>query len=320
MHTTTAAVEVTALHKRYGEKVAVQDVSFTVRQGEVFGILGPNGAGKTTTVEAIAGLRRGDAGRVRVHGIDPWTDRAALTKVLGIQLQEAQLPEKITVSEAFELWSALYDDPVPWPGLADNLGLGEHVDRRFGKLSGGQQQRLSIGLALVGNPRVAVLDELSTGLDPRARREVWQIVRDLRTRGVTVLLVTHAMDEAQELCDRIAIVQHGRIAALDTPDALIRATSSATVTTFRAEVAVDLQALRELATVSEVRSEVGRIVVQGTEDAAVQVIDELHRQGVRPRDLRVVEGNLDTAYLDLTATATATAAAAESTDDVEEIR
>ena len=300
MTTTTPAVEVTGLRKTYGEKVAVADVGFTVHEGEIFGILGPNGAGKTTTVEMIAGLRTGDAGSVRVRGLDPWTEPAALTRVLGIQLQESKLQEKITAREALQLWSSFYDDPVPWAPLAERLGLSDHLDRRFGRLSGGQQQRLSIALALVGRPRVAILDELSTGLDPRARRDVWQIVRDLRDEGVTVLLVTHGMDEAQALCDRIAIVQDGRIRALDTPDGLIRATTAATVTSFRAEVPVDLASLRELEGVTGVRSESGRIVVEGVEGAALTTIAALHRLHVTPRDLRVVEGTLDSAYLDLT--------------------
>jgi ABC-2 type transport system ATP-binding protein len=294
------AVVVDGLRKSYGDKVAVDEVSFTVGDGEIFGILGPNGAGKTTTVESIAGLRRGDAGRIRVHGIDPWADRDGLTRLLGIQLQEAQLQEKITVREALELWSSFYDEPRPWEELVDRVGLGEHRDRRFGKLSGGQQQRLSIALALIGRPRVAVLDELSTGLDPRARREMWDLVRELRDNGTTVLLVTHAMDEAQQLCDRIAIVQHGRIAALDTPDGLIRGVTAATVTSFRADTAVDLVSLRELPGVAGARADGGRIVVEGAEGTSLAVLDRVRGAGVTPRDLRVADGSLDAAYLDLT--------------------
>lgn len=296
-----AAVEVDSLRKAYGDKVAVHDVGFTVREGEIFCILGPNGAGKTTTVESIAGLRVGDAGSVRVHGIDPWTDRDRLTRVLGVQLQESRLQERITVREALRLWSTWYDDPAPWEDLATQLGLADHLDRRFAKLSGGQQQRLSIALALVGRPRVVILDELTTGLDPRARREVWEMVRRLRADGVTVLLVTHAMDEAQALCDRIAIVKDGRVAALDTPDALIRRATSATTISFRADAPVDLVALRELPVVSSVRADAGTILVEGSDDAALDVLRHLDRRGIVPRGLRVADGTLDAAYLDLTA-------------------
>ncbi|MFC7375618.1 ABC transporter ATP-binding protein [Brachybacterium sp. GCM10030267] len=294
------AVVVEGLRKTYGDKVAVEDVSFTVAQGEIFGILGPNGAGKTTTVEAIAGLRSSDAGSIRVLGIDPWTQHDRLARVLGIQLQESKLQPKITVREALRLWSTFYDDPAPWQDLAERVGMSEHLDRRFATLSGGQQQRLSVALALVGRPEVAILDELSTGLDPRARREVWDMVRGLRDSGVTILLVTHAMDEAQQLCDRIAIFQHGRLAALDTPDGLISATAAATVTSFRADDPVDLEALRDLPDVAAVQTDAGRILVHGQEGVALSVVRHLEQAGVTPRQLRVVDGSLDSAYLDLT--------------------
>lgn len=296
------AVQVDGLRKTYGAKVAVDGVGFTVARGEVFGILGPNGAGKTTTVEAVAGLRVGDAGRVRVLGIDPWTEREALTRVLSIQLQESRLQAKITVQEALELWSALYDDPVPWRQVAGRLGLGEHLRRRFGDLSGGQQQRLSIALALVARPQVVILDELSTGLDPRARRDVWQVVRDLRDSGVTVLLVTHSMEEAQALCDRVAIIDGGRIRALDTPAGLIRTAGEATTMTFVPSAPVDLAALRSLPGVRAAYAEAGAVVVTGDEEVAVTVVTTLVAQGVVPRRLDVTSGSLDTAYLDLTAT------------------
>jgi ABC-2 type transport system ATP-binding protein len=294
------AVQVDGLRKTYGDKVAVDDISFSVAPGEIFGILGPNGAGKTTTVESIAGLRVGDAGRIRVLGHDPWTQRPAVTKVLGVQLQESQLQPKITVREALELWSAFYDDAVAWAELAERVGLGDHLDQRFARLSGGQQQRLSIALALVGRPRVAILDELSTGLDPRARREIWELVRELRETGVTILLVTHAMEEAQQLCDRIAIIDAGRVRALDTPDGLIRGATVATVTSFVPSVPVDLQSLRELDGVASVRAESGRVVVEGHEGVSLEVLGRLAAQDVTPHQLRVVDGSLDAAYLDLT--------------------
>ncbi|MGY1709863.1 ABC transporter ATP-binding protein [Geodermatophilus sp. SYSU D00758] len=274
--------------------------------GEVFGILGPNAAGKTTTVESIAGLRVGDAGSVRVLGIDPWTDRPALTRVLGVQLQESRLQPRITVDEALALWSSFHDDPLPWRALAERLGLGAQGGTRFADLSGGQQQRLSIALALVGRPRVAVLDELSTGLDPRARRQVWDVVRELRADGVTVLLVTYSMEEAQQRCDRIAIIHSGRVRALDTPDGLVRRATAATITSFTASAPVDLEDLRALDGVSSVHGDAGRIVVEGTDGAALAVLDRLRQQRVTPSGLRVVDGPLDAAYLDLTSTTTTT--------------
>jgi len=295
-------ISISHLRKAYGDTIAVDDVSLEVAEGEVLGVLGPNGAGKTTTVECVAGLRVPDSGTVRVAGLDPRTDRHALTRLLGVQLQESRLQPKITVDEALRLWSALYDDPLPWHDLLGRLGLEEQLRTRFRDLSGGQQQRLSIALALVGRPRVVILDELSTGLDPRARRDVWQIVRDLRADGVTVLLVTHSMEEAQQLCDRIAIIDGGRIRALDTPDALIAGASAATVTSFTTDHPLDLESLRELASVSAVRTESDRIVVEGRDGAALEVLDLLSGQQVTPHGLRVVDGTLDTAYLQLTDT------------------
>ena len=306
-------ITISHLRRTYGPTVAVDDVSLEVAEGEVLGILGPNGAGKTTTVECVAGLRVPDSGTVRVAGLDPLTDRDALTRLLGVQLQESRLQPKITVGEALRMFSSLYVDPLPWDGLVERLGLGDRVDARFRDLSGGQQQRLSIALALVGRPRAVILDELSTGLDPRARREVWQIVRDLRADGVTVLLVTHSMEEAQQLCDRIAIIDGGRVRALDTPDALIAGVAAATVTSFTAVEPVDLEALRALDTVSSVRADSGRIVVEGRDGAALDVVEGLRRQRVTPSGLRVVDGSLDQAYLQLTGTQTTGSQTSEET-------
>jgi ABC-2 type transport system ATP-binding protein len=214
-------IEVTHLHKRYGSRVAVQDVSFAVAAGEVFGVLGTNGAGKTTTVECVAGLRVPNGGGVSVLGLDPRADAARLRHRVGVQLQESQLPDRIRVGEALSLYASFYPRPVDPAALLAELGLREQRDLAYRKLSGGQKQRLSIALALVGDPEVAILDELSTGLDPYARREVWAVVERLRARGVTVLLVTHLMAEAERLCDRIAVIDAGRVVALDTPAALI---------------------------------------------------------------------------------------------------
>ena len=216
-------IEVVDLQKRYGSQVAVAGASFDVQAGEIFGIVGPNGSGKTTTVECVTGLRRPDGGTVRVLGLDPQRDRAAVRAQVGVQLQAAQLPDRMRVQEALELYSSFYPAPADWRELLHDLGLADRRRAAFGKLSGGQKQRLSVALALVGNPRIAVLDELTTGLDPQARRDTWQVVRDIRDRGVTVVLVTHFMDEAERLCDRIAVMRAGEIVTVDTPAALIAA-------------------------------------------------------------------------------------------------
>jgi ABC-2 type transport system ATP-binding protein len=223
MSTGMPALDLTHLRKTYRQKVAVDDVSLRVAEGEIFGILGPNGAGKTTTVECAAGLRRPDGGSVRVFGINPYTDRREARTLVGVQLQESQLQDKLTVAEALDLYASFYPRAADTDGLLDRLGLTAQRNTRYKKLSGGQKQRLSIALALVGRPRLVVFDELTTGLDPAARRESWQLVRDLRDDGVTVLLVTHYADEAERLCDRVAIIQAGRLAACGRPAALIAA-------------------------------------------------------------------------------------------------
>ncbi|GAB3139515.1 ABC transporter ATP-binding protein [Amycolatopsis stemonae] len=222
-------IEVTDLRKRYGSRVAVDGVSFTVERGEVFGILGTNGAGKTTTVECLQGLRQADGGVISVLGLDPATDRAALTRRVGVQLQESQLPAKLRVREALELFASFYPDPADVDVLLDRLDLRDHSRRYFGKLSGGQKQRVSIALALVGNPELAILDELTTGLDPHARRETWRLVEGVRATGVTVLLVTHFMDEAERLCDRVALFDAGRVIATGTPAELRQSVNAATL-------------------------------------------------------------------------------------------
>ncbi|MEO3743862.1 ABC transporter ATP-binding protein [Plantactinospora sp. B5E13] len=214
-------IEVNGLRKRYGGQVAVRDVSFSVEAGEIFGIVGPNGSGKTTSVECLTGLRRPDGGTIRVLGLDPARSGAELRRQVGVQLQESQLPDRLKVWEALDLYSSFYAEPADWRTLLEEVGLAEKRNTVFGRLSGGQKQRLSIALALVGSPRIAVLDELTTGLDPQARRDTWQLIRDVRDRGVTVVLVTHFMDEAERLCDRLAVVRAGEVVAIDTPANLV---------------------------------------------------------------------------------------------------
>ncbi|MFC8875783.1 ABC transporter ATP-binding protein [Streptomyces ardesiacus] len=293
-------IEVTDLRKSYGGRPVVDGVSFAVEEGEIFGVLGPNGAGKTTTVECVEGLRVPDAGRVRVTGLDPVADHRRVAEVLGAQLQQSELQPKLTVREALELYAAFYPKPADWRPLAERLDLAPMLDTRFGKLSGGQKQRLFIALALVGVPRVVVLDELTTGLDPRARRETWQLIEDIRAGGVTVLLVTHFMEEAQRLCDRIAVIDRGRVAALDTPAGLIRRSAGATVISFTPSEPLreaDLRALPELASA---KSEDGRVTLSGTDETVNAVITLLARTRVTAHQLRVTDTTLDDAFLDLT--------------------
>jgi ABC-2 type transport system ATP-binding protein len=224
MNTSCMAIEVERLRKLYGPKVAVDDVSFTVAEGEIFGLLGRNGAGKSTTVDCVVGLRVPDQGRIRVAGLDPRRDRRELRHLLGVQLQESQLPDKLTVAEAMRLYASFYRHPADIAKLLAMLDLTDKRNARYRGLSGGQKQRLSIALALIGRPRIAILDELTTGLDPVARRDTWQLIDDIRNLGVTIMLITHLMTEAERLCDRVAIMHDGRIVALGTPAALGRPT------------------------------------------------------------------------------------------------
>jgi ABC-2 type transport system ATP-binding protein len=293
-------VEVSELRKSYGGRSVVDGVSFAVEEGEIFGVLGPNGAGKTTTVECVEGLRVPDGGRVRVAGLDPIADHAAVTQVLGAQLQESELQAKLTVREALELYAALYPNPADWRPLAERLGLVAQLNTRFGVLSGGQKQRLFIALALIGNPRVVVLDELTTGLDPRARRDTWEVVEDVRARGVTVLLVTHFMEEAQRLCDRIALIDKGRITALDTPRGLISRTAGSTIISFTPSAALDDDELAALPALASVEHKEGRITLAGSDDTVTAVLSLLARHRITAHQLRVTDATLDDAFLDLT--------------------
>ncbi|WP_018544591.1 ABC transporter ATP-binding protein [Streptomyces sp. LaPpAH-108] len=295
-----SVIEVTDLRKSYGGRAVVDGISFTVEEGEIFGVLGPNGAGKTTTVECVEGLRVPDAGRVRVTGLDPVADHAEVARVLGAQLQQSELQPKLTVREALELYASFYPAPADWRTLAERLGLTDRLNTRFAKLSGGQQQRLFIALALIGSPRVVVLDELTTGLDPRARRDTWQLIEEVRASGVTVLLVTHFMEEAQRLCDRIAVIDQGRVAALDTPAGLIRRSAGATVISFTPSAPLDDTDLAGLPALASVAHKDGRITLSGTDETVDAVLTLLARHRVTAHQLRVVDATLDDAFLDLT--------------------
>src|ERR1700694_5723991 len=286
-HMRDKLIEVSNLQKSYGSRQAVQGVSFTVEQGEIFGLLGPNGAGKTTTVECIEGLRKPDGGDIRVLGLDPARDGAELRQRVGAQLQESELPAKMKVWEVLDLYASFYRQPADWRQLMESLGLQDRRNARFEHLSGGQKQRLSIALALVGNPEVAILDELTTGLDPHARRETWDLIEGIRERGVTVLLVTHFMEEAERLCDRIAVVDSGRVVAIDTPAGLVSRVQSEQRIRFHVSAPLDESLLTALPEVRRVSRNGSQIVVTGTGNLLNAVITVLARHEIVAGDLRV---------------------------------
>jgi ABC-2 type transport system ATP-binding protein len=292
------------LQKRYGRTVAVADVSLTVARGEIVGVLGRNGAGKTTTVEMIGGLRERDGGTVRVLGLDPdgsAQDRAALRERVGLQLQESALPARITVREAVEEYAAFYDDPADPDELLRDLGLTEKAGTQYRALSGGQKQRLSIALALVGNPELAILDELTTGLDPQARRDTWDVIERVRQRGVTVVLVTHFMEEAERLCDRVVLVDAGRVVAEGTPAEVAARVGAEQTLVFHPSGPVAAAGLGALPTVLAVEHEHGGAVrVRGTGNVVQDVMVALATAGVRPDDLRVTRSTLEDAFVRLT--------------------
>ena len=298
--TTDTIIAVDDLRVRYGATVAVDGVSLAIRRGEIFGILGPNGAGKTTTVECIGGLRTPDSGAISVSGLDPRGDRDAVRERLGIQLQSSELPDKLQVGEALELFAAFYPDPADPLELMDMLGLTEKRATRFANLSGGQRQRLSIALALIGRPQVAILDELTTGLDPQARRETWKLIESVRDSGVTVVLVTHFMEEAERLCDRVALLHRGRVVVVDTPAALASGTGAGQRVSFVAD-GLDESTLRALEGVSDLVHHGDRVTITGTGDLLATVVAELVRQRVIPRQTQVHQSTLDDAFVALTA-------------------
>ncbi|WP_116205123.1 ABC transporter ATP-binding protein [Amycolatopsis circi] len=293
-------IEVRNLRKRYRGKTAVEDVSFTVEQGEIFGILGPNGAGKTTTVECVEGLRSPDGGTVSVLGLDPRRDVRELRQRLGVQLQESRLPDRLRVAEVLDLFAAMYRTPADPERLMDLLGLTEQRNTFYRKLSGGQQQRVSIALALVGTPEAVVLDELTTGLDPQARRDTWDLVEAVRAEGVTVVLVTHFMEEAERLCDRIAVIDAGRVVATDTPAGLVGRVGGEQRIRFRPSAPVDPRELAGLPDVLKAERNGAHLVVTGGAGALQAVTSFLARADVVAGELRVEQASLDDAFVALT--------------------
>ena len=295
-----SVIEIDHLRKAYGSVVAVDDVSRAVERGEVFGVLGPNGAGKTTLVECATGLRTPDAGTVRVLGLDPLSDRGAVRERVGVQLQSSALPAKIRVREALALYASFYARTADVAELIAALDLEDTLDRYFGRLSGGQKQRLSIALALIGRPEVAVLDELTTGLDPQARRETWQFIERVRARGVTIVLVTHFMDEAERLCDRVALIDGGRLVASGSPGDLAASVGGGTRMRLRPSGPLDDDLLLRLPSVRALEHQGEHVMVSGTGDVVTDVVLALDAVGLRARDVRVDASTLEDAFLTLT--------------------
>ena len=295
-------IKVSGLRKTYGRTVAVDDVSFEVGDGEIFGLLGPNGAGKTTTMECVEGVRAPDRGSVSVLGMDPRRDVYRLQQRIGVQLQQAQLQKRIKVWEAVDLWATLYGKPrADGYRLLEQLGLGDKRDARFMTLSGGQRQRLFVVLALINDPDVVFLDELTTGLDPQARHACWELVRGIRARGKTVFLTTHLMEEAERLCDRVAIIEHGRVIEIDSPEGLVaRHCPERTVIVTTADASA-ADHFRAMAQVDDVAVSGARITIRGSGDEIVPgVIRCVAERGIRVTDFRTAMPTLEDAYLKLT--------------------
>lgn len=300
-------VKVEGLRKTYGAAVAVDELSFEVNEGEIFGMVGPNGAGKTTTIECLEGLRKPDRGMVRVLGVDPQLEGQALCLRVGMQLQQSNLPDRIKVWEALDLYASFYPQAVDWKELLTQLGLEEKRNTPFSKLSGGQKQRLFIAMALLPDPQLIFLDELTTGLDPQARHVIWDLVRDVRSRGKTVVLTTHFMEEAERLCDRVAILDHGRIVALDTPAALIRGLGGEERVVFSVESALPVGFEKVLSGDARVEVQGKQVTVHGKNGRKVALVSEvvslLSGQGIPFSDLRTEQPTLEDVFLSLTGSA-----------------
>jgi ABC-2 type transport system ATP-binding protein len=295
-------IEVSAIRKTYGRTVAVDEASFTVNEGEIFGLIGPNGAGKTTTMECVEGIRKPDRGAISVLGLDPFRQVYKLQERIGVQLQQAQLQKRIKVWEAVDLWASLYrKQKVNAEGLLEQLGLADKRGAWFMNLSGGQKQRLFIALALINDPEVVFLDELTTGLDPQARRAIWDLVLGMRLQGKTVFLTTHLMEEAERLCDRVAIIEHGRIIDIDAPERLVaRHCSERTVILDTPDTTAEerFKTIRRVESVDHVGL---RFTIRGRgDDLVTDVIQCLSENRIRVADFRTILPNLEDVFLKLT--------------------
>lgn len=295
-----AVIDVRNLYKAYDGVAAVDDVSFAVAEGEIFGIVGPNGAGKTTAVESIIGLRKPDGGSVSVLGLNPQSEARKLGNRIGAQLQQAALPERMKVWEALDLYASFYEKSVPWQPLLEQWGLAEKRNSQFGALSGGQKQRLFIALALLNDPQIVFLDELTTGLDPQARRATWELIRAIREQGKTVVLITHFMDEVEALADRVAVIDHGRLIALDSPEKLIAGLNGETQVLFSVSNGFEGAVLETVRGVSAVQQSGQQITVSGNGPLLANVAAALAQHNIAPADLRVQQATLEDVFLALT--------------------
>jgi ABC-2 type transport system ATP-binding protein len=296
-------VKVDGLHKSYGKTIAVDGISFEVLEGEIFGMVGPNGAGKTTTIECLEGLRKPDSGSVSVLGVDPQRDGQYLRTHTGMQLQQSALPDRIKVWEALDLYSTFYPDPADWEELLEHLGLQEKRGTPFAKLSGGQKQRLFVALALLPKPRLVFLDELTTGLDPQARHAVWDLIRDVRANGATLILTTHLMEEADELCDRVAILDRGAIVASGSPADLIRDLGGEERVTLSVDGGLPPAVASAVPATWRIEVQGERVSVagpSGNTPLVVEVANLLASHRIRFRDLRTEPATLEDVFLKLT--------------------
>ena len=299
--TPSPVIQVSHIRKSYGATAAVSDVSFDVSEGEVFGLIGPNGAGKTTTMECVEGVRRPDAGQISIMGLDPFRDVYQVQNRIGVQLQQAQLQKRIKVWEAVDLWASLYPKPLDGNRLLEQLGLADKRNAWFMTLSGGQKQRLFIALALINDPEVVFLDELTTGLDPQSRRAIWDLVRGIRDRGKTVFMTTHLMEEAERLCDRVAIIEHGRIIDIDSPDRLVHRHCPERIVALTTENPMVAEHFRAIPGVDAVICNEKRITIRGRgDDLVAEVIDCLSENRIRVTDFRTILPNLEDVFLKLT--------------------
>jgi ABC-2 type transport system ATP-binding protein len=294
-------IEVRDLVKSYSSVQAVNGISFDVLEGEIFGMVGPNGAGKTTTIECIEGLRHPDAGLVKVLGLDPRRNGFALREKIGIQLQESALPDRITVWETMDMFASFYPKTVDGNDLLEQLGLIKKRKTAFTKLSGGQKQRLFIALALINDPEVVFLDELTTGLDPKARRSIWDLVLGIRDRGKTVFLTTHFMEEAERLCNRVAIMDQARIVALDTPSNLITSLSSEYRVVFNVQERLDAARFQKIQAVSRIEQVDEQVTVYGREEGLlIGIVNALEEGKIHYRSLRTEQPTLEDVFLAMT--------------------
>ncbi|MDD5368805.1 MAG: ABC transporter ATP-binding protein [Anaerolineaceae bacterium] len=298
------AVQVDRLRKTYGATIAVDEISFEVQEGEIFGMVGPNGAGKTTTIECLEGLRSPDSGSVRVLGLDPQRESHALRTCTGMQLQQSNLPERMKVWEALDLYGSFYPKAADWEELLLQLGLSEKRNTPFSKLSGGQKQRLFIALALLPDPQLIFLDELTTGLDPQARHAIWDLVREVRSKGKTILMTTHFMEEAERLCDRVAILDHGRIVALDSPEALISSLGSEERVVFNVDGALPTTFEQALSGAGRLEVQGDRVIVHRSETLQTplvsEVVNSIAKCGIKFHGLRTEQPTLEDVFLQLT--------------------